>query len=222
MEGQGDFGDFGDNDPARQQQQHADAIVDQSRDATRRMLSMMQETEDTGAKTMEMLDDQGEQLNRIEDGMDTINKDMKDAEKQLTQLEKCCGCITCPWNKVTPHEDGGAYAQTTYDSNGEVINQEPKSMNKMNSYNATRSATGQTQQIQRIANDDREDEMEQNLGQVSNILGALKGMAIDMGDTIESQNTQIDRINDKAEQNELRVAAANERSEKILNGKKKK
>jgi len=47
-------------------------------------------------------------------------------------------------------------------------------------------------------------------------------MALDMGDTIESQNTQIDRINDKAEQNELRVAAANERSEKILNGKKKK
>lgn len=58
--------------------------------------------------------------------------------------------------------------------------------------------------------------------QVSNILSGLKNMALDMGDTIESQNTQIDRINDKAEQNELRVAAANERSEKILNGKKKK
>ena len=41
-------------------------------------------------------------------GMDTINKDMKDAEKHLTQLEKCC-CFTCPWNKVPPHEDGGAY-----------------------------------------------------------------------------------------------------------------
>ena len=43
-----------------------------------------------------------------------------------------------------------------------------------------------------------------------------------MGDTIESQNTQIDRINDKATQNELRVDAANKRSEVILNGKKKK
>merc|ERR1712131_177943 len=197
MEGQGDFGDFGDNDPARQQQQHADAVVDQSRDATRRMLAMMQEMEETGAKTMEMLDEQGEQLNRIEEGMDTINKDMKDAEKHLTQLEKCC-CFTCPWNKVPPHEDGGAYNQT-----GGYPGQ-------------------QTQQIQKIAGDEREDEMEQNLGQVSNILSGLKNMALDMGDTIESQNTQIDRINDKAEQNELRVAAANERSEKILNGKKKK
>ena len=43
--------------------------MDQSRDATRRMLSMMQETEETGAKTMEMLDEQGEQLNRIEEGI---------------------------------------------------------------------------------------------------------------------------------------------------------
>ena len=71
----------------------------------------MQETEDTGARTMEMLDEQGEQLNRIEDGMDTINKDMKEAEKHLTQLEKCCGCCTCPWQKVVPVEDKGAYGK---------------------------------------------------------------------------------------------------------------
>ena len=31
---------------------------------------MMQETEETGAKTMEMLDEQGEQLNRIEEGIE--------------------------------------------------------------------------------------------------------------------------------------------------------
>ena len=43
--------------------------------------------------------------------MDTINKDMKDAEKHLTQLEKCC-CFTCPWNKVPPHEDVGAYGES--------------------------------------------------------------------------------------------------------------
>ena len=80
--------------------------------------------------------------------------------------------------------------------------------------------------------------MEQNLGQVlycrpwdklvwldlkvSNMLSGLKNMALDMGDTIESQNTQIDRVTDKAQQNELRLDAANQRSENILQGKKKK
>ena len=39
--------------------------------------------------------------------------------------------------------------------------------------------------------------MEDNLGQVSNIIGNLKNMAIDMGSEISSQNNQIDRINAK-------------------------
>ena len=38
----GDFRFDGEDDPAAQQQQQANQLVDQSRDATRRMLSMMQ------------------------------------------------------------------------------------------------------------------------------------------------------------------------------------
>lgn len=37
-----------------------------------------------------------EQLNRIEEGMDQINKDMREAEKTLTELNKCCGLCVCP------------------------------------------------------------------------------------------------------------------------------
>ncbi len=49
----------------------------------------------------------------------------------------------------------------------------------------------------RITNDAREDEMEDNMGQVSTMIGNLKNMAIDMGTEIEGQNSQIDRINMK-------------------------
>lgn len=49
----------------------------------------------------------------------------------------------------------------------------------------------------RITNDAREDEMEENLTQVSGMLGNLRNMAIDMGSEIESQNRQVDRINNK-------------------------
>lgn len=41
--------------------------------------------------------------------------------------------------------------------------------------------------------------MEENLTQVGNILGNLKHMALDMGNEIDSQNKQIDRINEKVE-----------------------
>lgn len=39
--------------------------------------------------------------------------------------------------------------------------------------------------------------MEENLGQVNTMIGNLRNMAIDMGSEIESQNRQIERINQK-------------------------
>ena len=51
--------------------------------------------------------------------------------------------------------------------------------------------------VYRITNDAREDEMEQNLGDVSGMLGNLRNMAVDMGNEIGSQNKQLDRINQK-------------------------
>jgi synaptosomal-associated protein 25 len=37
--------------------------------------------------------------------------------------------------------------------------------------------------------------MEDNMGQVSTMIGNLRNMAIDMGTEIEGQNRQVDRIN---------------------------
>lgn len=52
-------------------------------------------------------------------------------------------------------------------------------------------------QIFRITNDAREDEMEENMGQVNTMIGNLRNMALDMGSELENQNRQIDRINRK-------------------------
>jgi synaptosomal-associated protein 25 len=38
-------------------------------------------------------------LDRIEEGMDQINQDMKDAEKNLEGMEKCCGLCVLPWKR---------------------------------------------------------------------------------------------------------------------------
>lgn len=37
-----------------------------------------------------------EQLDRIDEGLDQINQDMKEAEKNLTDMAKCCGFCPCP------------------------------------------------------------------------------------------------------------------------------
>jgi len=70
--------------------------------------------------------------------------------------------------------------------------------------------------IKRITNDAREDEMEENLTQVGSILGNLKNMALEMGNEIEAQNRQIDRITEKADTNKDRIDVANARAKKLI------
>ncbi|KAM9381120.1 synaptosomal-associated protein 23 isoform 2-T2 [Phaethornis superciliosus] len=151
---------------AEEIQLRAHQVTDESLESTRRILGLAIESQDVGIKTITMLDEQGEQLNRIEEGMDQINKDMKEAEKTLTELNKCCGLCVCPCNRIT--------------------------------------------------NDAREDEMDENLAQVGNILGNLKNMALDMGNEIDAQNKQIDRINIKADTNRERIEQANIRAKKLI------
>lgn len=45
-----------------------------------------------------------EQLDRIEEGMDQINADMREAEKNLSGMEKCCGICVLPCNKYVLHK----------------------------------------------------------------------------------------------------------------------
>lgn len=70
--------------------------------------------------------------------------------------------------------------------------------------------------MERITNDAREDEMEENMGQVNTMIGNLRNMALDMGSELENQNRQIDRVNRKGESNATRIAAANERAHSLL------
>uniref|UniRef100_A0A2I2Y3A8 Synaptosome associated protein 23 n=1 Tax=Gorilla gorilla gorilla TaxID=9595 RepID=A0A2I2Y3A8_GORGO len=88
-----------DNLSSEEIQQRAHQITDESLESTRRILGLAIESQDAGIKTITMLDEQKEQLNRIEEGLDQINKDMRETEKTLTELNKCCGLCVCPCNR---------------------------------------------------------------------------------------------------------------------------
>ncbi|MGH0136014.1 UNVERIFIED_CONTAM: hypothetical protein FKN15_001726 [Acipenser sinensis] len=51
--------------------------------------------------------------------------------------------------------------------------------------------------VSRVTDDARENEMDENLEQVGGIIGNLRHMALDMGNEIDTQNRQIDRIMEK-------------------------
>jgi synaptosomal-associated protein 25 len=70
--------------------------------------------------------------------------------------------------------------------------------------------------VAKITNDDREEEMEENMQQVSTMIGNLRNMATDMGTEVQNQNSQLDRINLKGASNESRVKMANDRAGRLL------
>uniref|UniRef100_A0A8D0BU08 Synaptosomal-associated protein n=1 Tax=Salvator merianae TaxID=96440 RepID=A0A8D0BU08_SALMN len=198
-------------------QLRANQVTDESLESTRRILGLAIESQDAGIKTITMLDEQGEQLTRIEEGMDQINKDMREAEKNLTELNKCCGLCVCPCNRTRNFESSKQY-KTTWSGSGEnstdhVVSKQP---GHAVDYQQQTSGGPTGGYITRITNDAREDEMEENLSQVGNILGTLKNMALNMGNEIDTQNKQIDRINEKADTNRDRIEQANIRAKKLI------
>jgi len=195
-------------------QQKADEVTDDSLEATRRILRTAEETQDIGIKTLVELDEQGEKLDRIDENLENINSDMREAEKNLTGLEKFCGLCVCSCRRRKNFEKSEEYR---------------KAYGKREDTRSPNSGTGNTGSgggrseapekggyIQRVTNDDREDEMDENLGQVAGIVGNLKAMATDMGETLDRHNEKIDKITDKTIANEARIDNANLRARNIL------
>uniref|UniRef100_A0A1I7Y9I3 Synaptosomal-associated protein n=1 Tax=Steinernema glaseri TaxID=37863 RepID=A0A1I7Y9I3_9BILA len=190
---------------------YIDQCAIQSLESTRRMMAFCEESKEAGIKTLVMLDDQGEQLERVEGGLDTINQDMREAEEHLKGMEKCCGLCVLPCNKADDFEKNSEYAKAwKKDDDGGVISDQPR---------ITVGDSGMGPQggyITRITNDAREDEMDENIQQVSTMVGNLRNMAIDMSTEVSNQNRQLDRIQEKAQSNEVRVESANKRANKLL------
>ncbi|XP_031703692.1 synaptosome associated protein 23.1 isoform X1 [Anarrhichthys ocellatus] len=202
----------------------ANQVTDESLESTRRMLQMAEESKQTGTNTLVMLDEQGEQLRRVDEGMDQINQDMRQAEKNLTDLSKCCGLCVCPCDRVSSIEHDSKYKRTwglrgadgETDSNGsKIVSRQPSGVRNGQAGQVNASAPSGPY-IKRITNDAREDEMEENLDAVGSIIGNLKTMAQDMGTEIDQQNKHIDSIADKAEMNRARIEEANQRANKLI------
>ncbi|ERE65575.1 synaptosomal-associated protein 23-like isoform 1 [Cricetulus griseus] len=162
-------------------------VTDESLESTKRILGLAIESQDARIKTITMLDEQGEQLNRIEGGMDQINKDM-----------------------AKNFESGKNYKATWGDGGDNSPSNGQPQQN-------TGAASGGY--IKRRTNDAREDEMEENLTQVGSILGNLKNMALDMGNEIDAQNQQIQRITEKADTNKDRIDIALQEQRNSLTAK---
>jgi synaptosomal-associated protein 25 len=185
----------------------ANKITDDSLESTRRMITLCEESKEAGIKTLVALDDQGEQLEKIDSGMDSIHADMQIAEKALKGMELFCGIFPKFWKKSNEFKEDDAIWKNGEDGGAGGGGPPPQGM-------AAMGPTGGY--VAKITNDDREEEMEENMQQVSTMIGNLRNMATDMGTEVGNQNAQLDRINMKGASNESRVKMANDRAGRLL------
>ncbi|XP_018014963.1 synaptosomal-associated protein 25 [Hyalella azteca] len=188
-----------------QLQYDASRVTNESLESTRRMLSLCEDSKEAGIRTLVALDDQGEQLDRIEEGMDQINADMKEAEKNLSGMEGCCGLCVLPCQKSAQFKEE---SDPWKDKGDGVVNSQPQRLENQ--------VMLPCPQVGRITKDALEDEMEENLGQVNTMMDNLRNMAIDMGSEIDNQNRQLARLDAKAASNEGRIKVANDRAGNLL------
>jgi len=195
------MGDYADLDLAGLQLK-CNEKTDETLESTRRMVEMCSEAKDAGIKTLVALDDQGEQLDKIEGGMDQINSDMGLAEKALKGMDMAFGIIPKFWKK----NEGFKEDKEVW---GEV--KATVGAAKTEGVEIREGAY-----VAKITNDDREEEMEENMEQVGAMIGNLRNMANDMGGEVSRQNEQLDRINKKAESDKTRVKMANDKASALL------
>ena len=177
-------------------------MTDESLESTRRMMNLCAEAKDAGIKTLVALDDQGEQIDKIEAGLDSINADMGLAEKALKAMDLACGIFPKFWKKSEGFKEDDAIWGEQKGGGGAPPPQ------------GIEIPSGAF--VAKITNDDREVEMEENMEQVSAMVGNLRNMANDMGGELERQNTQLDRINLKAGSDITRVKMANDTAAQLM------
>lgn len=141
-------------------EQRIDHTTNESVDATRRIRAIAEETNQIGVDTLVTLNEQGEQLDNVERRLDEINVDLKQTDRNLTELEKCCGCCTCvccaPKNVQRTKHYKKAYGKKARQAEAVVMDQPSSS-----SGGGSRQPQGPF--IKRVTDDAREDEMEDNL-----------------------------------------------------------
>jgi exonuclease VII large subunit len=172
----------------RQVQERIGQTENESLESTRRALRSLNESREIGTKTAAELVRQGEQLQAIEERLDTADHKLDDTQKQLNKLGSCCfsGLV----NKFKRKR-----SSSTVKLSVESIK---TSEFKLNGDLSVGSNVVQEPEFAKITGSDLEAELNENLGEM--LLG-LKHLAIlgrDIGNEIDRQNPMLERLNNKA------------------------
>ncbi|KAL3679917.1 hypothetical protein R1sor_022873 [Riccia sorocarpa] len=195
--------------------------INRSQDTTSSIKNALRIAEDTvgvATKTMETLNEQGQQIRRVHGTAVTVEQELGRGEKLLGSLG---GMFTKTWkpkkgHKLTgPETDPEPYRRRGNHSGesdraglGLAGNHGRNDGRSHSDFSGMSGAQAQLE-MERQKQDDALDDL-------SGVLGQLKNMALDMGNEVQKQNQSLDVFGEDVNEVNNRVKGANQRARRLI------
>ncbi|PVU97597.1 hypothetical protein BB561_000443 [Smittium simulii] len=207
-------------------------VKQESLSSTRNALRQVRQTEETATKTMSKLGEQTSQLNRIDKTLEVANVRAEDSvtkTSELKTLNKSIFSISFgnPFNSKKKRTAELEKAKLEHQHSIE----ESERLRKLNFESQKRvddSTKGTSRNAgHKLSDEERakytfededpeiENEINENLNEISDAVGGLKRLALGMGQELDVQNTQLGKIQTKADDTSAKIAVSQHHLRKI-------
>ncbi|KAK6242667.1 hypothetical protein QUC31_013623 [Theobroma cacao] len=179
-------------------------------------LKIAENIREDATRTLDTLHQQGEQIERTHAMAVDIDKDLSKGEKLLNSLG---GMFSKPWKPKKTREIAGPVV--TSDKSSKKSENQKEQREKLGLAPVPKAKPGSktpppepTNAIQKVELEKAK--QDDALSDLSNILGDLKGMAVEMGSELDRQNKALDHLHDDVDELNSRVKGANQRARNLL------
>ncbi|KAK5971812.1 SNARE domain protein [Trichostrongylus colubriformis] len=171
---------------------------------THRMVAELEKMNEEGVMTLSALENQDEQLDKLEANLHQINDDISAVTSDITKMERCCcfPVLCLPLRRFRRNKDKESNIRAVA-SSSIVVKHRP-------------SQKPDGAFIPRLTDTVVEDEIEDNLRQVNETLDNIKHLAVDINVQLSIQEPKIDRIQNLIDTSDLAMDGANEKVKRLL------
>ncbi|GMI76790.1 soluble N-ethylmaleimide-sensitive factor adaptor protein 33 [Hibiscus trionum] len=213
-----DFRDAGgvENQSVQELENYAVYKAEETTKTVNNCVKIAEEMREGATKTLITLHQQGEQITRTHDVAAGIDHDLSRGEKLLGSLG---GMFSKTWKPkktrpiigpVKTRDDSPKRRGAHLEQREKLgLNSVPRGHSKSRTPPPEPTDAFQKVEIEKSKQDDA-------LSGLSDLLGELKGMAIDMGSEIERQNKSLNGLQDDVDELNFRVRGANQRARRLL------
>uniref|UniRef100_A0A8D8YJU1 Synaptosomal-associated protein 29 n=1 Tax=Cacopsylla melanoneura TaxID=428564 RepID=A0A8D8YJU1_9HEMI len=202
-------------------------VEQQSVLSSQRALQMLRESEDVGIATADELYHQREQLEQTNSRLDDINTTLKQSQKHIQGIRSVFGGIknflsksksetlSSPSTSSKPVDPIGEESTTKRELHEAITKAKQSDQGYNHPGLKLRNINDPTES--RSAGDmDSQAILDRNMDEMVSSLGRLKGLALGLGEEIESQNDLVENIISKSERADINIQRQNKDMNRLL------